>query len=294
MKIILTGSLGNVSQPLATMLVAQGHTVTVISRQPDKQAAIEALGAMAAIGSLDDAAFLATTFTGADALFAMVPPPPPAEDRVAQYRRVATNYVQAVRQAGVPRVVHLSSWGAEQAQGVGPIKGSYVGEQVLNEGLVGVALTHLRPCSFYPNLLSYIPLIKQAGFVGTNYGPDTRQVFVAPTDVAAAAAEELTRASGPAARYVASDERSAADIARVLGAAIDRPDLSWRELTNEQVQANLERAKLPAPVIHDIIELGVALRTGLLRQGYDQHPPAQLGQVKLEDYAREFAAAYMK
>lgn len=40
MKIILTGSLGNIGQPLATALVQQSHAVTVISSKPDKQAAI--------------------------------------------------------------------------------------------------------------------------------------------------------------------------------------------------------------------------------------------------------------
>lgn len=115
---------------------------------------------------------------------------------------------------------------------------------------------------------------------------------MAPSDIAAVAAAELTSPSGPAVRYIASDERPAADIARVLGAAVGHPDLPWRELSDEQVQANLERAGLPAPFIRDLVELGVALRTGLLRQGYDQHPPAQLGQVKLEAYAQVFAAAY--
>lgn len=74
MKIIVTGSLGNISQPLATALVQQGHAVTVISSDPGKQAAIEALGASAAIGTLEDAAFLARAFAGAEAVYAMVPP----------------------------------------------------------------------------------------------------------------------------------------------------------------------------------------------------------------------------
>ena len=74
MNSIVTGSLGNISKPLATELVQQGHAVTVISSQPAKQADIEALGTRAAIGSLEDADFLARTFAGADAVYAMVPP----------------------------------------------------------------------------------------------------------------------------------------------------------------------------------------------------------------------------
>ena len=109
MHIILTGSLGHISQPLAQGLVRQGHAVTVISSQPDRQPAIEALGATAAIGSLEDADFLATTFAGADAVYAMVPPNLAAPDVLAYYRSLGHGYAQAIRRAGVGRVVHLSS-----------------------------------------------------------------------------------------------------------------------------------------------------------------------------------------
>ena len=74
MKIIITGSLGHIGKPLAEELVQKGHTVTVTSSKPEKQKDIEALDATAAIGSLEDARFLVSTFDGANAVFAMVPP----------------------------------------------------------------------------------------------------------------------------------------------------------------------------------------------------------------------------
>ena len=67
MKIIITGSLGHISKPLAEELVQKGHAVTVISSNPDKQMDIETIGAAAAIGSIEDVIFLAKTFTDADA-----------------------------------------------------------------------------------------------------------------------------------------------------------------------------------------------------------------------------------
>ena len=45
MKIIVTGSLGNISKPLTEELVRKGHSVTVVSSKPNKQKAIELLGA---------------------------------------------------------------------------------------------------------------------------------------------------------------------------------------------------------------------------------------------------------
>ena len=73
MKIIITGSLGHISKPLTKIMVSQGHNITVISSKPDNQKEIEALGATTAIGSLEDVDFLTKTFTGADAVYCMIP-----------------------------------------------------------------------------------------------------------------------------------------------------------------------------------------------------------------------------
>ena len=71
MKIIITGSLGNVSKPLTKELIQKGHSVTVISSKAERQNEIEALGAKAAIGSINNASFLVETFKGADVVYLM-------------------------------------------------------------------------------------------------------------------------------------------------------------------------------------------------------------------------------
>ena len=45
MKIVVTGSLGNISKSLTRQLVAKGHSVTVISSKPDRKKEIENTGA---------------------------------------------------------------------------------------------------------------------------------------------------------------------------------------------------------------------------------------------------------
>lgn len=295
MKIIVTGSLGHVSQPLAQHLIQLGHTVTVISSQADKQAAMEALGATAAIGALEDAAFLTATFAGADAVYCMIPPnfaePVPRE----HYRRIGSSYVQAIEAAGVRRVVHLSSWGAELDAGTGFILGSHDVEGLLNK-LPNVAVTHLRAGYLYYNLNNFAGMAKDQGILGANYGGDDRMLLAAPADIATAAAQELTSAPapGPHVRYVFSDERTPNEIAHVLGAAIGKPDLPWVTFTDEQVQASMTQRGMPAHVVENMVELGSSIHSGALRRHYDQQPPATMGQVKLEEYAREFAAVYQQ
>lgn len=106
----------------------KGHSVTVVSSDPEKQKDIEALGGIAAVGTLEDADFLAATFTGADAVYSMVPPNnyfDQSLDLIAYYRRLGKNYAQAVRQSGVKRVVNLSTIGGNLEKGNGILRGAH-------------------------------------------------------------------------------------------------------------------------------------------------------------------------
>ena len=71
MKIVITGSLGNIGKPLTKLLIAKGHQVIVISSKPERMQEIKELGAIPAIGTIQDVEFLAETFTGADAVYLM-------------------------------------------------------------------------------------------------------------------------------------------------------------------------------------------------------------------------------
>jgi uncharacterized protein YbjT (DUF2867 family) len=265
--------------------------VTVISSSKDRQEDIESLGAKAAIGSLEDAGFLASIFAGADALFAMVPPDYAAPDPIGHYITIGNSYAQAIVHTEIKRVVQLSSWGAHLSKGTGVIVGSHEVEKIFN-AIDGVSVTFLRPASFYNNLYHYTDMMKQAGFIATNYGEDDRVVMVSPKDIAAAAAQELiTIKEGKDIRYVASDERSCNEIAVILGAAIGKSDLKWLRFTDEQTQQAMQKNGIPENVAALITELNAAIRTGIIREDYDLHQPV-FGNVKLEEFAKEFAGAF--
>ncbi|MEZ0131115.1 SDR family oxidoreductase, partial [Flavobacterium sp. LBUM151] len=194
MKITITGSLGNISKPLAQELVQKGHQVTVITSDVEKQTAIEALGAKSAIGSVEDLAFLTETFSGSDAVYCMIPRAnyfDPNLDLDAFTRKIGNNYAQAIEKSGVKRVVFLSSIGAHLEKNSGIIQRYNEIEAVLNK-LSDVSITFMRPTSFFYNLLAYIPMIKNAGIIAANYGAEKMVPWVSPNDIAEAIAEEIT------------------------------------------------------------------------------------------------------
>ncbi|UKT64916.1 NmrA family NAD(P)-binding protein [Pedobacter mucosus] len=296
MNIIITGSLGNISKPLTHELVEKGHVVTVISSNPQKQKDIENAGATAAIGSLTDVDFLTATLTGADAVYTMVPPGNYFDqqlDLLTYYIDFGKNYVQAIQNSGVKKVVNLSTIGGNLKEGNGILTGAYHCEQLLNSLPIDVSVTHMRPNSFYYNLLGYIPMIKSQGIIAANYGGEDIIPWVSPKDIAAAIAEEITSTfNGRKARSVASEDLSGNETARILGEAIGKPDLKWMVVSDEETLNSLVAIGMNPKIAAGLVEMYAALHSGLLAQDYYQHKPEVMGKVKMTDFAKDFAAAY--
>jgi hypothetical protein len=80
-------------------------------------------------------------------------------------------------------------------------------------------------------------------------------------------------------------------VAQAQGAAIGKPDLKWVTFSDEQMRENMNRHGVPADRASEVVGIYVSINNGKLGEDYWQHRPA-LGQVKLEDFAREFAAAF--
>lgn len=224
----------------------------------------------------------------------MVPPNFSETDQIRYYRRIGDSYANAIKRSGVKRIVHLSSYGAHLDKGTGFILGFHNVENILSE-LSGISITHLRPAYFYYNLFSFIDMIKDMGLMGSNYGGDDRMVMVHPGDIAVAASEELQIISSDnKVRYVVSDEHTANETAHILGSAIGKPELKWLTFSDEQTQESMEKKGIPKHLVTNFVAMGTSTHSGVLREDYDLHKPAVMGKVKVEDFAKEFAAAFLK
>lgn len=305
MNIIVTGSLGNISKPLTETLVKQGHTVTVVSSDPEKRAAIETLGAKPAIGSIKDVNFLINTFNGADAVYAMIPLSFTEPDLGDYFRSVAQNYAQALKEAKTKRVVVLSGWSADL------VKSENV-EHVFDD--MDASITVMRPGAFYTNFYQSIDLIKGKGFIGKvltlrysglwalltgktgllmgNYGGEDQIVFVSPKDIADAVAEELVLLpKQKTIRYVGSEEMTCNEAAKIIGNAVGKPWLKWVLLSDKEMLQGLKMAKLPEKLAETLVEMQAAMHSGKTLENFYKNKP-KMGKVKLADFAKEFATVY--
>ena len=186
---VLLGSNGQITSQLARRLLAGSHRVRVVGRQAGTLAPLAAAGAEVAVGEPGDAEFLQRAFTGATAAYTMIPPCYGEPDmRVAQ-DRIGTAIATALAKARVPRVVNLSSIGAELPRGTGPIEGLHAQEQRL-DALREIDLLHLRPGSFMENLLPAAAVVAEAGILPGMEAPDAAIPMVATRDVAYCVADK--------------------------------------------------------------------------------------------------------
>ncbi|MGY3055593.1 uncharacterized protein YbjT (DUF2867 family) [Pedobacter sp. UYEF25] len=299
MKITVTGSLGYVSTPLIQELIKKGHSVTVISSDPEKKTAIEAMGAKAAIGTMEDVNFLTKTFTGADAVYCMLAPygnfGDPANNADAVIKRAdaaAKNYVTAIQRTGVKRVVYLSSIGADMEEDSGLIIIHRHAEGTLNKLPADVNISFMRPSGFYKNLFAFVHAIKNQDTIAASYGGSDRNIFVSNTDIAEAVVRELeSQEQDRKVCYVASEELTCDEAAGILGAAIGKPDLKWATITDEEQFNSYKAFGMNDSLASEFAEMNASIHSGEFYKDYDRNKPA-LGKVKMKDFAQEFAAVY--
>jgi len=288
---VITGSTGHISKPIILALVQAGKKVSVLTSKTEKAKEIEALGATALVGSLFDVAFLKKAFKGAEVVYTMIPPLWQTNNWRASQLEVARNYIEALKANEIKYVVNLSSVGAQHSEGVGPVNAMHDFEQLLNK-THGINVKHLRPSSFYYNLLSQIALIKQAGIMGANYGDDNNKLaFVHTDDIAKVAIEELLNLNfkGNSVRYIVSDIRTSKEVAATLGKAIGK-EIPWVVFTDDEQREGMLKGGVPESHAGPFTEMGAAIRTGRMQEEIIDKPVT--GSIKLEDFAKEFAAAY--
>lgn len=291
MHYVITGSLGHIGKPLVTQLCKEGHSVTVISSHVETTKQIEALGAKAAIGTVEDVQFLTETFRGADAVFTMIPPQYEGNDWKAWIVSIGNNYISAIKASGVKQVVNLSSIGAHLVDKCGPVS-ALAKVELAMDAMSGVNVRHLRPGYFYTNFLDSVQEIKQKGVMSGNYGPDVKMVLVHPADIAEHAAKALKDKYhiGRGFSYIASDEKTPAEIVELIGKATNKPDLVWVERTDSEELDEMLAVGIPEETAKNYVEMGAALRLGDMNADYFRNRPVMAGWRTFESFLPELVA----
>jgi uncharacterized protein YbjT (DUF2867 family) len=264
---VITGATGNTGNVIARKLLAQRQTVRALGRSADRLRPLTAEGAEPFVCELTDATALTKAFSGARAVYAMVPPNMTSSDFRADQARIADAIAHAIEQAQVKHAVSLSSVGADKAEGTGPVAGLHYLEQTLNR-IPELNVLHLRPAYFMENTLAQIGIIQTMGITAGPLRADLTLPMIATRDIGAAAADALAGLdfNGKQTRELLGQrDLSYSEVATIIGKAIGKPDLNYLQLPDEQLRAAFTQMGMSANVADLILEMSSALNSGQMR-----------------------------
>lgn len=261
---VITGATGNTGSIAATLLLDRNENVRVIGRSADRLEPLATRGAEPFVCDVNDAAALTKAFSGAKAVYAMIPPSMTSQDYRAEQDRATDAIAQAIEAAGVEYVVSLSSVGADKAEGTGPVAGLHHLEQTLNN-IPGLNALHLRPAYFMENTLAQIGIVQTMNITAGPLRPDLKMPMIATRDIGAAAAQALAARdfNGKQTKELLGErDLSYTEVASIIGAAIGKPELKYIQLPDQQIRGAFLQMGMSANVADLILELSAALNSG--------------------------------
>jgi uncharacterized protein YbjT (DUF2867 family) len=226
---VITGATGNTGKIIASTLLEDGKQVRIIARDAEKAKELTEKGAELFQGSTNDVALLKKAFEGASTVYAIIPMNMQAEDYTAFQMEHVNAIAVAMEACSVKNVVALSSQGCHLNSESGIILGLHNMEEKFNQ-IDGLNTLNLRPCYFMENTLGMIGLIKDAGIMGSPIKPDLSFPIIATQDIANYAAKRLLALDFEGNNHqdlLGARDVTYPEIAKVYGAAIGKPDLSY-------------------------------------------------------------------
>jgi uncharacterized protein YbjT (DUF2867 family) len=291
---VIMGATGNTGSVVARTLLGLSQKVRVIGRSADRLEPFTAEGAEAFVCDVTDSVALSKAFSGARAIYAMIPPNLTSENYRADQDRVTNSIAQSIKQAGVKYVVSLSSVGADKPEGTGPVAGLHYLEQTLNQ-IPELNALHLRAGYFMENTLAQIGTIQTMSITAGPVRPNLMLPMIAARDIGAAAAQALlglTFTGKQTRELLGERDISMSEVAAIIGRAIGKPDLKYLQLPDEQIRPALTQMGVSLNVANLILEMAAALNSGHMR-ALEQRSPENTTPTSYESFvAEEFVPRY--
>jgi uncharacterized protein YbjT (DUF2867 family) len=221
---LVMGITGKVGGATAKHLLAHGKGVRALVRNREKASSWANQGVELVDGDWNDSAAIERALKGVEGAFVMLPSVWAPSPDYKEAKSVIANYVAALTKAP-PRVVALSSMGANRTSGIGMITALSLLEQGFRALKSPVAF--VRAGGFFENFL-YGLQVAQGGTLPVYYNPTNRKsTMVATNDVGAEVATLLTGPAWSGRRVVE------------LGSMVSADEVAeqWGKVLNRDVQA---------------------------------------------------------
>src|SRR6266436_1782029 len=287
---VILGASGNTGSIIADSLLSKGRKARVVGRDAGRLQRFVRKGAEAFTANVSDAAALTKAFRGARAAYLMLPPAKSREDQ----ERDSDGIAKAVKESGLRYAVHLSSYGAQVAEGTGPVAGLHSSEQKLS-AIGGLNVLHLRAAYFMENNLVAIGMIHGMGMFGHALLPDLKLPMIATRDIGEYAARRILDLdfSGKQTREVLGQrDLSMTEATGVIARGIGKKDLRYVQFPYEEVQQVLMQMGIPPKTAALFIEMYKAINAGIVA-AQEPRSPENTTPTSFEKFVQDvFVPAY--
>lgn len=230
--ILVTGATGQQGGAVAKALLQQGQKIRVMTRHPERAAALAKAGAEVVKGDLTDQADVQTALRGVQGVFGMSTPFEAGMD--AEVRQ-GTMLADAAKQAGVAHYVYTSVGSAHRNTGIPHFDSKWKVEQHIKK--IGLPATILRPVMFMENFTTFSKPSPE-GVLTMPMRPERKVAMVALRDIGefGAAAFISPKDFLGQAIDLAGDELTIPEVATLLTKAMGRP-IRFQEFPLDQAEA---------------------------------------------------------
>lgn len=221
---VVFGVTGRTGAAAADALLRSGHPVRIVVRDPAKGRPWAERGAEVAVADLTDLASMARALSQVQGAYVVSPQHYNREDLFERADLIADITARAAVAADVPRLVALSSVGADRESGTGWIRMNRMFEQRLTEA--GVSTIFLRAAYFMENWMPMVGQAMRSGTLPTFLAPPQRPLpMVATVDVGSTAAALLQEERTGTCVVTLSGPKDYApnDVAAIVSATLEKP-----------------------------------------------------------------------
>jgi uncharacterized protein YbjT (DUF2867 family) len=288
---VVIGATGNTGRVVAEKLLAKGEKVRAVGRDAKRLEPLKQKGAETFLADVTDAVAVTKAFSGAKAVYAMVPPNISAPDVRSYQEGVNDALASAIEKNGVQYAVVLSSIGADKPDKTGPVVGLHNLEKKIG-AVSGLNALYLRAGYFMENILPQVGVIQSFGNVAGPLRPDLPLTMIATRDIGSVAAETLLKLDfqGKHTRELLGPrDVTYVEVANIIGAAIGKPGLGYVQLPGAQLKPALTQMGMSPNMADLLLEMSESLNSGYMR-ALEPRSPQNTTPTTLETFVAEYFA----
>ena len=220
---IILGGTGHVGSAVASALLSQHQSVTIVTRDASKGQQWKRNGASVAVADVHDTQALREVFRRGKRLFLLNPSADPSTDTDFEERKSVASILEALNGSGLEKIVAESTYGAQRIDRAGDFGILYDLEEALRAQPIPASI--IRAAYYMSNWDASLETARKDGVLRTMLPPDLKLPMVAPKDLGKVAARLLTEpVEQVGIHYVEGPQQySPADVSEAFTHALQKP-----------------------------------------------------------------------